>query len=344
MATIFSGRPVQTSSDTEECFDLISYWINKCKTEHPLCLKEKELALPTRVIDVGTDYREPFLYNTQGQKGNWVTLSHCWGDYTPCRTISATIKQNEASLTFKELQINFQDAILVTRKLGFQYLWIDALCIIQDSPEDWAYEASQMHEIYSGASLNISSAAAHSGREGMFSSGDKDRCHMEPMFHLKSYSHRLDAWGTLSFRRHAGHPPMTLIANQPLYQRGWVLQQSALSPRRIEYSSEQLYWYCRTSSLNEGSPYEPRKLDWVVSCKDLFQMPLGMIPPRPDAPRLRDKTPMSWWYSTLCIYCFRNFKFADDYLPAIAGIARKVMERTGHTYKAGLWLEVSHFL
>lgn len=73
-------------------------------------------------------------------------------------------------------------------------------------------------------------------------------------------------------------------------------------------------------------------------------MPVGTIPPRPDEPYLRDKSPMSWRYSTLDIYCFRNFTFAEDYLPAIAGIAQKVMERTDYTYKAGLWLEVSLLL
>jgi hypothetical protein len=29
-----------------------------------------------------------------------------------------------------------KDAVYVTRRLGIRYLWIDALCIIQDSPED----------------------------------------------------------------------------------------------------------------------------------------------------------------------------------------------------------------
>ena len=50
----------------------------------------------------------------------------------------------------------FQDAVLVTRMLGIQYLWIDSLCIIQDSPEDWQEQSALMGQIYADAWLNIS--------------------------------------------------------------------------------------------------------------------------------------------------------------------------------------------
>lgn len=162
--------------------------MEKCRTEHSFCSKDEDFPLPSRVIDVGSDSREPFLCNTKGQMGKWVTLSHCWGNHTPSRTTLGTLRQNKTSLPLNELQINFQDAICITRKLGFQYLWIDALCIIQDSPEDWAREASQVYEIYFGASLNISAATGSSRLECIFSSDNKNRCHMKPLFHLESYS------------------------------------------------------------------------------------------------------------------------------------------------------------
>jgi hypothetical protein len=49
----------------------------------------------------------------------------------------------------------FQDAVLVTRRLGVKYLWIDSLCIIQDDVEDWQTESGKMADIYSDAYLVI---------------------------------------------------------------------------------------------------------------------------------------------------------------------------------------------
>jgi hypothetical protein len=54
----------------------------------------------------------------------------------------------------------FQDAICVTRRLGIKYLRIDALCIIQDSEEDWRREASLMERVYAEAYLNIAATAS----------------------------------------------------------------------------------------------------------------------------------------------------------------------------------------
>ncbi|KAF2195708.1 HET-domain-containing protein [Zopfia rhizophila CBS 207.26] len=51
---------------------------------------------------------------------------------------------------------HFQDAIMVTRRLGIQYLRIDSLCIIQDSVQDWREQSALMGQIYADACLNIS--------------------------------------------------------------------------------------------------------------------------------------------------------------------------------------------
>jgi hypothetical protein len=45
----------------------------------------------------------------------------------------------------------FQDAISVTRALGIRYLWIDALCILQDSVKDWEQESANMAAVYTNS-------------------------------------------------------------------------------------------------------------------------------------------------------------------------------------------------
>jgi hypothetical protein len=108
--------------------------MSKCRSEHLFCPRDEDLALPSRVIEVGSDSRDPFLYSTKGQRGQWATLSHCWGSGSLTTTTTNTIRQREMSIPLKELEPTFQDAILITRKLGFQYLWIDS-CRKSDMPQ-----------------------------------------------------------------------------------------------------------------------------------------------------------------------------------------------------------------
>ena len=65
----------------------------------------------------------------------------------------------------------YKEAIRVTLALGYRYLWIDSLAIIQDSDEDWTYEARRMAIVYGNATANLAflfpphSPSAPSSRE-----------------------------------------------------------------------------------------------------------------------------------------------------------------------------------
>ncbi|KAF9765901.1 hypothetical protein IL306_001747 [Fusarium sp. DS 682] len=62
----------------------------------------------------------------------------------------------------------FQDAISATRKLGYRYLWIDSLCILQDDQQDWAREAALMHKVYTNAECNLAAEASQDSSGGLF--------------------------------------------------------------------------------------------------------------------------------------------------------------------------------
>jgi hypothetical protein len=62
----------------------------------------------------------------------------------------------------------FQDAVIVTRHLGFRYLWIDSLCIIQDDKQDWEREVARMALVYKGSQLTIAATSSKDGSEGCF--------------------------------------------------------------------------------------------------------------------------------------------------------------------------------
>jgi Heterokaryon incompatibility protein (HET) len=118
-------------------------------------------ALPTRVIDVGLPEAstEPRLIISNGRDGAYITLSHCWGVPDPSKppllTTAANLSAMIKEIPLESMPLNYRDAVVTTRKLSFRYLWIDSLCIIQDSVEDWEAESAKMGEVYQNAQLTI---------------------------------------------------------------------------------------------------------------------------------------------------------------------------------------------
>jgi hypothetical protein len=128
---------------------------------------------PTRLIDVGLadGSEEPRLVQPpKGEKGRYLALSHCWGVSTikeRLTTTLATLDCRLETIPVSLMSANFYDATIITRRLGYRYLWIDSLCIIQDSVEDWEVESQNMGNIYMNASLTIAAGAAKDSDGGM---------------------------------------------------------------------------------------------------------------------------------------------------------------------------------
>ena len=137
-----------TASDAH--LELASSWLRHCKKKHK-CQAAKPLstALPTRLMDLRQSKIDKtkivLCYTAQlDQQPSYVTLSHCWGEGKPLKLNKDNEPSMLESLTLSQLPLTFRDAVHVTRQLGFRYLWIDSLCIIQDSQEDWEIESAKM--------------------------------------------------------------------------------------------------------------------------------------------------------------------------------------------------------
>ncbi len=184
------------------------------------------------------------ILTTNGQRAPYVALSHCWGTgfqlepWTPLT--NKTIKLFEKELPHEPLPLNFQHAMTIAKRLGFRYLWIDCLCIVQDSKEDWAREAKRMGTVYRNATLTIFAAASEHSRSGIL----RTNTHIPDLGtrHLRVFPGR--GKGRRAEEVHIGtsmsrlHNLRMLESEAPLNTRGWALQETILSRRHLIVSAE----------------------------------------------------------------------------------------------------------
>ena len=205
--------------------------------------------LPTRVIDV--TYEDPRLVELQSESGPYVALGHCWGKFKTAVTDTSTLSEREKGIEFRSLPKTFQDATVVTRKLGYRHLWIDSLCIVQDSHTDWQREASMMGNYYGQAHLTISATSADGDHVGFLNARTPSTLpSVELALNLPD--------GEVGKTFVALRPPYTVadafhrkVKRSPTSKRAWILQERVLSPRILHFGKEQVFWECGSFALSE---------------------------------------------------------------------------------------------
>jgi hypothetical protein len=139
----------------------------------PASLGSRERFAPSRLIDVGAKGDNSWklcLYpEDMADPPNYLTLSYRWAQKPTIVLLSSTINDFRRGSPIDSLPRTFRDAITVTRHFSVRYLKVDSLCIIQDSPDDWARESVRMHEVYPTSSCNIAASASDSPDGGALS-------------------------------------------------------------------------------------------------------------------------------------------------------------------------------
>lgn len=241
-----------------------------------------------------------------GTRGRYLALSYCWGKSQAVTLTEARLKQQPVGFPLRTLPRTLRDAIIIASHLGFQYIWVDALCIIQDSFEgrDWKQESAVMNKIYGNATLTIAAAAATSTTEGIFSFGnnqDAPKCALPyqlPDGQLGSVN--VEAYETEE------------LTEESLDSRAWALQESLISPRLLRYGTQQMSWKCNHLEENANGPLISRS---------------KQLGPR-----------SAKWTSIVTDYTARTLTYNSDRLAALAGYAKLLgTKRPYDEYLAGLW-------
>ena len=308
-------------------YEQASEWLRSCLSTHKDCQYRSASStggendtlrsrLPRRLIDV-THGDSVYIIDCV----NWVTngmalfedlqeyctLSYQWG-----ATSHNCVLQGPFSLMLEvaidTMPQTFVDAIIVTKKLGIQFLWIDALCIIQPSfgdATDWLEEGPRMDVVYENAICTIAATAAAHADEGFLAA--------------------MENHGTFVALRYC-------VSNAHLNNRGWVVQERALSKRILHFTEQGLFWEC--GSLKANAECEP---DGVTehgfsSCGSKETL-LSVSRVR----RTRHICPREWLHFVER-YSSAELKNPNDRLLAFSSVARTVQPFFGRTeYLAGLW-------
>lgn len=235
---IWKGRPngitlIPPNNWSPEAAKLARSWLNSCLDLHDSCAITHSHGgmkhVPTRLIRVENDtahgMRAKLVLGANAPPGvQYLTLSHCWGNQPDF----LTLKMDNYDSFLQQIPIfdpkfnqTFRDAFGVTLDLGHGYIWIDSLCIIQDTPgaADWNKECPQVGYIYAGGVCNISVTDFANGAAGMFTKRNVGLLAPCPI-QVPRLSPRYIAANTKPF----DYPE----TEHPLLSRGWVLQEHAL--------------------------------------------------------------------------------------------------------------------
>lgn len=252
-----------------------------------------------------------------------MTLSYCWGpDATKwLTTTKATLDKNLCDGLPYHLPKTLEDAVTVCRKIGIRFLWVDALCIIQDDETDMLDQISNMGSIYKNSTITIAVASAGTVSDGFLINLKV----IQPVAQLPLFMAAGSPPGTI-FLRERNKDPMD-GSSEPWFSRGWTLQELVLSPRIILFDSCQIALKCHPFN------FEPVLPNWLEIDSGKFKARNGIFGLEQTSSKfytvhftnqdtLGERSSM--WQDLVKEYSRRNLSYLKDRLPALAGVASEL--------------------
>lgn len=331
---------------THSLFWNIKNFLALCHRDHPGCGQEDAPFLPKRVIYVGSSTAPETVHlhiTESGQRERYACLSYCWGEGQQ-QTANTS---NEAALIqrihVESLGKTIQDAIKMTRDLGLRYLWVDALCILQDSPQDKATEIQKMAQIYGNATITLAIADATSANDGFLGSYPSTSTTSDSNHPLRPTQHQLlllllppHRTGTITLLPIDNGASLHSTATDdtprkyPLELRGWAFQEFLLSPRILFIIPENMYWICkawRYQPMYWPRPYRYQHTNCTLHLDEILRrgkdMPISAF--------------HKSWRRIFNDYASRDLSDAGDRLNALNGVISVIEEARGERCMFGHW-------
>ena len=229
-----SSNFISTASSSVR--QLAGRWLQQCVGTHKDC-EEREMSsrtLPKRLLKIeisNSSFRVKLVpVDASFSRSRYAALSYCWGNSKRYKLTSATVETLKNGISICQLPKTIQDAVHVTNGLGIGWLWVDSLCIIQDSMADWKHEAATMVDVYQNCFICIAATGSADADDGLFAQRDPllfQPCQMTAHLTKNLYVHSCQEQEL--FR--------SGFDNSALHKRGWVMQERLLPPRTLNFGA-----------------------------------------------------------------------------------------------------------
>ncbi|RSL44918.1 hypothetical protein CEP54_014492 [Fusarium duplospermum] len=340
-------QPKSATFNSDAAIQLMRGWLGTCLDQHQKCTQcgkdSEQFQLPTRLLDagvLGSKGCRLVLTNSDSVSGGYLTLSHSWGSSPFLQLKSETMSALTAGIPTHELPATFRDAVFIAHQLGIRCMWIDSLCIQQDSEEDWVREAPTMWHVYGFALINIVAGHSEGPEDGLFP--PRDISSVESLIVKSKWDDQLKTnyllWNKSALRDD--------FESTPLTQRGWVFQERLLAPRILQFGKMQVYWRCSELFATEAWPQgvhfaTGEALRFGTGLDALDKKASMEIPPISKWPQVAVNTaseePVAAWERLVAKYSNTKLTYGEDKLVALSGIAKLFQQMFKDRYLAGLW-------
>ena len=303
---------------------LVSTWFHECNTNHASCklqtMSNRPRFQPTRLLDlsdVNSCGRIKLVTrpsdDTVPPVVHYAAVSHCWGKAKTLKLMSTNIDSlRDEGIKLNSLPTSYQEAIHFAMELRIDYIWIDSLCIIQDSQRDWLSQAGLMDQVYLNAEICIALAGAAENQEHSFTLRSDDK--IRPLrITTKWDSHDLQDYFLVDEFITKDH------SESVLRHRAWVVQERAVSRRILSLGKVQAWYHCLEAIACETYT------NWFPArFKDGYTL-------------VNRDDPYLGWESLVEEYTRAQLTFPSDRVAASVGFSNYIGNQVIDELFAGLW-------
>ncbi|KAI2470987.1 HET-domain-containing protein [Annulohypoxylon bovei var. microspora] len=323
--------------------DLANYWLDLCEKYHGVRCNGQELGSSIEPKDLLViDVKRKFITKLPAG-ASYLALSYCWPTQEMFQTLLANVDQlfrpEALSNRWSELPAVIQDTINLTFDFGETYLWVDALCIIQDDPEQKYAQIAQMDRVYASALMTIVPALR---------TLDPDKaCSGLPRYNPKVKTREQKV--TVVQGMHLAVPfeaVFGMINEKTRWStRAWTYQECLISRRILFLTESQAYFQCRHSIFCEDCRGEIDSTDvyfapgtnlWNPGALETsggrLQLNFGTLH-LPREPYATDERAIMAYLNYVQYYSFRKSTQISDSLNAF----RAIQNVLGDTMQTSFW-------
>ncbi|KAH7412048.1 hypothetical protein DE146DRAFT_263773 [Phaeosphaeria sp. MPI-PUGE-AT-0046c] len=326
LSSVIAGRKIEADPTSESTVQRALSWMRECDEPEQSKSAMTEPALPPQVLDVQDgESGGVTIHGSSGEKGKYAALSHIRDVGYPV-TIDKENTRVDKAISLETLPQTYRDAIIMTRKLGLRYLWIESLCSQEDHTGK-TLPSPKTASIYADAYITLSATGSSSDNDGILTA------RTPPSYYPFQYISN-ETRGTVYASSRPKEPFYyfgngRILEPEPLSQHGWALQDRIFSPCILHFGTSQLYFESNTHFVSEDG--------FEMTGRSHTLNEISLSASYTTATVWSSSFVALYWQTILDLYCRRTLPDKNDKLPAISSIAAHITSKSHDAYVAGLW-------